>query len=230
MDSVICTSCLLGKPQSEFGDRARGKKCRQCKQCVAAQSRASYERNRKKKLSQNRRWYYENREARLKQTAEYQRTHPEVTARAGKKYREANRQKVAAYRRQYLEKNRARFNEWRRASRKQNAERQRVSFHKWRATAAGAGSSFTLAEWLALLEACNWSCVACGVHVSEIKAIYPGRDLVLEVDHITPLSIGGSGDISNIQPLCQACNNKKRKKVIDYRPAEVRLAFSLKAA
>ena len=39
----------------------------------------------------------------------------------------------------------------------------------------------------------------------------------LSVDHIVPLSLGGSNDISNIQPLCRACNSIKWAKIIDFR-------------
>jgi 5-methylcytosine-specific restriction endonuclease McrA len=65
---------------------------------------------------------------------------------------------------------------------------------KQRAAAAGyKGPHFTGAEWLALVEACGGACLACGV-VED-----------LTVDHIVPLSLGGSNAIGNIQPLCAAC-------------------------
>ena len=43
-------------------------------------------------------------------------------------------------------------------------------------------------------------------------------DVELTADHIVPISKGGSSDISNIQPLCSACNSAKRDRVVDYRP------------
>lgn len=43
----------------------------------------------------------------------------------------------------------------------------------------------------------GWECRACGTH----------RDLT--IDHITPLSKGGTDEISNLQTLCARCNSSK---------------------
>jgi 5-methylcytosine-specific restriction endonuclease McrA len=56
-------------------------------------------------------------------------------------------------------------------------------------------------------------CLACGSHEPE----------ALTVDHIVPLSLRGSNAITNVQPLCEPCNNTKGARVRDYRPVEVDL-------
>lgn len=56
---------------------------------------------------------------------------------------------------------------------------------------------------LAVFAKDRYSCVTCG-----------SRD-DLCVDHIYPLSKGGSSDMSNLQTLCRPCNSRKGAKVID---------------
>ena len=46
----------------------------------------------------------------------------------------------------------------------------------------------------------KYKCVFCGRSSKQIQ---------LEVDHIIPFSKGGSTDLSNLQPLCLACNRGK---------------------
>jgi len=63
-------------------------------------------------------------------------------------------------------------------------------------------------------EKSNYSCVYCNkkFNVAEnwnkLDAIHDG-EMFLEIDHIKPLSKGGSDSLENKQSLCQRCNNKK---------------------
>lgn len=52
-----------------------------------------------------------------------------------------------------------------------------------------------------LLHKYNFSCVHCGVKAG------------LTIDHIHPVSKGGTDDISNLQILCKSCNSKKGAKI-----------------
>jgi len=67
------------------------------------------------------------------------------------------------------------------------------------------GEHFTLEEWLALLEFYGHRCLRRGSRES------------ITVDHVVPLSLGGSNAIENIQPLCERCNTEKGATIRDYR-------------
>ena len=60
----------------------------------------------------------------------------------------------------------------------------------------------------------NFSCCYCGLLFikpfkwNKTEALHNG-EMFLEIDHIKPLSKGGSDNIENKQSLCQKCNNKK---------------------
>lgn len=70
----------------------------------------------------------------------------------------------------------------------------------------GAEGSHTLSEWDNLKKQFNNKCAICG------------EEKPLTIDHIIPLSKGGTDYISNIQPLCRNCNSKKSNK-LDYSPS-----------
>ncbi|EPF24946.1 MAG: HNH endonuclease [Microcystis aeruginosa Ma_MB_F_20061100_S19] len=47
----------------------------------------------------------------------------------------------------------------------------------------------------------NYQCQSCGK---------PENFTQLSIDHIIPLALGGSNDISNLQTLCLSCNRRKK--------------------
>ncbi len=73
-------------------------------------------------------------------------------------------------------------------------------WNRRRARIKGAEGSYSNKEWIDLVDACGHRCAHCGRQEPEIK---------LTVDHIIPISKGGTNYISNIQPLCGPCNSSK---------------------
>ena len=56
----------------------------------------------------------------------------------------------------------------------------------------------------AILNRDNYRCLACGANAKETK---------LQIDHIIPISKGGSNNIENLQTLCIDCNRGKSDKL-----------------
>ena len=61
-------------------------------------------------------------------------------------------------------------------------------------------------EGIYLIKALNTSN---GVHVD----VYTKDFELMTIDHILPKSKGGTNDIENLQPMCNACNAKKADKI-----------------
>jgi 5-methylcytosine-specific restriction endonuclease McrA len=64
----------------------------------------------------------------------------------------------------------------------------------------------TADEWNAKCEQYGMMCASCR------------ENKPLTRDHIVPISKGGGNSIDNIQPLCRACNTRKKDKTIHYAP------------
>lgn len=54
----------------------------------------------------------------------------------------------------------------------------------------------------------NYTCCICG------NSVYKEPNLLLEVDHIIPVSKGGATEASNLQTLCWRCNREKGNNII----------------
>ncbi len=118
------------------------------------------------------------------------------------RYRERHREELRERNREYYRRKPEMKSRYRRVNREARRLKHRVWEHNRRARARGAGGSFTTEQWLAVCDHFGNKCPGCG------------RYAKLTQDHIIPLSLGGTNDISNIQPLCQSCNCKKNNRVL----------------
>lgn len=91
---------------------------------------------------------------------------------------------------------------------KERREHSRFWSQRYKVQKKQAAGSHTLQEWLLLKAFYKNMCLCCKQFEPEIK---------LTEDHIVPLSMGGTDNIDNIQPLCESCNSRKFTKTIDYR-------------
>lgn len=154
--------------------------------------------------------------------AAYSKAHPEKSAARQAQYRQRHPERPLAYRQANKEKLNERGKVWKRANpdkvrantrkwhkahpqvvknwRKANPEAWRAQVQTRKALMANAEGRHTGAELKALMEQQRGRCAYCR---KSIKTRY-------SVDHIEPLSRGGSNWITNIQLLCQSCNSAKQ--------------------
>ncbi len=68
----------------------------------------------------------------------------------------------------------------------------------------GRGLSLQLRNQI--LERNGYTCQQCGASAHDMDDLNPGRKVRLHIDHIVPLSQGGTNDPDNLRVLCSNCN------------------------
>ena len=139
------------------------------------------------------------REERLAYDKVYRATHAVQIAQRAKAYRASNieksRARVRRWATEHPEKIRAKDIRWN----KENPERRSVYYQQYRARKRQAPmNDLTPKQWKSIKEHYGFRCVYCGK-----------KQTALTMDHITPLSRGGSHTYSNIVPACRSCNSRK---------------------
>lgn len=71
------------------------------------------------------------------------------------------------------------------------------------------GGDYALEDWETLCALAGGRCLA------------SGKETALTVDHVLPVSKGGSSYLTNLQPLCGSCNSSKKERHIDYRTPQI---------
>lgn len=229
--SKACTRCHETRPLEDFPpDRRRrdglDSRCRACKREATREA--------------NRRWYAvpENRERERKRTREAlrrRRSTPEgrEAAREASRRRYATEEGLAAHReanRRWIaiEGNRERQREAkrRRRSTEEGREVDREASLRWqrehpeahvarshrRRALKRAGGSYSVRDWERLVRRHEGRCAYC--------AEVPEEGLT--VDHVVPLSRGGTNTIGNLLPACGRCNRSKGARLlVEWRHSRV---------
>jgi 5-methylcytosine-specific restriction endonuclease McrA len=131
-------------------------------------------------------YYLANRGALLTYRHRYQQEHRDERAEKAHQYNQEHKAELAAYHRKYWE---------------EHPEICRISSARRRALLLEAEGTFTVDEWLQVLEDFDYCCAYCGVQLDAPT-----------MDHVVPLSKGGTNDIDNIVPACKSCNSRKRDR------------------
>lgn len=80
---------------------------------------------------------------------------------------------------------------------------------RYQAMRRANGGDYAVEDWEAMCALAGGRCLACG------------KEIALTVDHILPVSKGGSSYLTNLQPLCLSCNSSKKDRHIDYRTPQI---------
>ena len=203
--SFVCATCR----KEDFFVPRRGSQRKYCS--IKCKKKAEYLRNRDKYITRAENWIENNREKHNEYSAKtYQKNLEEnrrkarETARENRKKPEKREKMRESYRKWYYSGGKAIKAEWIR----NNRERANFLTRRRIARRKSAKGTYTFDEWNDLLVEYKHTCLCCKKKEPKIK---------LSVDHITPLTKGGSNYIQNIQPLCISCNSRKNNKTIDYR-------------
>lgn len=221
MLNKTCTKCKRILPFDAFSKNknAPDGHAWECKGCGLAYRQSVRDRlnernrqyraaNQEKCNEYGRRRYHETQEQQKARGKTYRESHPEKA----KEYYQKNRERVLANTQRWREANadspiyRQKMKEAVQKCRKAKPDLYNSYNNIRRAKVKGNGGSYTAQEWRDLCRSFGNVCLNCR------------RPEPLVVDHIIPVTKGGTSNVENLQPLCKSCNSRKHNKIIDYRP------------
>ena len=148
------------------------------------------------------------RAAKAEQARRYRDGNKPRIAASKREYREKNSGKVRAKKRRYYEENReallAKTYAWTEANPERARANRRRGFRKWRALKLDAVTVPYTLEQLAQRMAYYGN--ACYLKLEGCTVV--GTD----IEHVKPLSKGGSEMLCNLRPACKSCNSRKNAK------------------
>lgn len=184
-----CRKCGVEKPLSEFSmhKSSRDGKQSRCKACANAYAAAAYAADPERKKAKTTAWYRANKEK------------ADSAAAAWRKANAARRSATnAALYAANPERKKAVMSAWVKA----NPEKVRVIQHNRRARKCAIGGKLSPSLPMRLFALQKGKCACCGQPLGES----------FHLDHIMPISLGGTNTDDNIQLLRQRCNNQKHAK------------------
>lgn len=199
-----CWMCGEEKPLASFSRRAKSKDGLQghCKPCAVASSKKYHEDNREQRNAARRDWLRRNPEKAREYKRRFHETHPGYAARKMKEWREKNPEKLA--------EQRARHPDYYREWRAKNPDKVIEWVHVRRARIANAPEIRTVKR-LEIAERDGWKCHICGKRVTKKN---------WSLDHLVPLSKGGSHTPENVALAHRICNSRRGRGCL---PAQLRL-------
>jgi hypothetical protein len=184
----VCSLCGIEKEENDFYAKMGVNKC---KSCIQKQCREYYHKHKKEISIRSGRWRKRNRGQQKQYKIEYYKRNKQIINSKCKKYYKTNKDKCcdvsAKYRLNHMEEKRA-------------CERNR------RALKIGVGYEPYLSSYV--FERDGWVCGICGRKIN--KQLKHPDPLSPSIDHIVPLSKGGTDSPINVQESHLRCNFGKQ--------------------
>ncbi len=169
-----------------------------------------YLKNREKILKKAHERYHNNKESILVQVHEYRAENPDKPCEAAHKYYHSHKQEVlrkaseAYHSRPEKQKHKREYTNYYRHTPKGHAVMQQARYKRY--AAMNGNNSEDLTDLILEIRSSEVTCHICGQKLH-------GKDC--HIDHIIPLSKGGSHTSDNIAPACPKCNIEKGNKILD---------------
>lgn len=202
-----CSRCGELKPFSAFNRNRTNPDGLQrwCCDCRQAQARAAYQRDRETHLQKNAQYRERNREALRVRSRNWLKNHPEQIKTHQRKSKTVRKSAIDQYNAAYRATHRDQHKQTNLAWYQRNKERYRDYVHRRRACILSARAD-TISAW-AVFRRNDWICQICGQPVSP-KEKHPSP-LSPTIDHVIPLSRGGTHTWDNVQLAHLNCNKQK---------------------
>lgn len=231
-----CTGCNQSFPPTSehFPKNRRGKLAAWCKICTKAYSDRYYQEHKKQVSEKGKQHYIAHRSEILERQQKYVEANKEKVLARRERYKVTrkeyereryirNRKKNRERNKLYHEKHKERLNEYTRRYRKVHGERlnekkrrflrteigrlaDKAHQHRRRAQKQASGGTHTASQIQEQIQRQKSRCYYCRNKLKKGKYQW-------HIDHVVPLSRGGSNDISNIVITCPTCNLKKNDKL-----------------
>ena len=164
--------------------------------------------NKERITENNRKYYLANRERILAEQREYRRNYylanKEDILENNRKYYLANKERILERNRNYYLANKEHILvRTKKNNKKQYQQNESIRKYQYRSRCLRRNGTLQ-----ALLLRDGNNCLCCGVSFGETKPT---------IDHIIPMSRGGTDDLENLQMLCAPCNARKGNRIICYR-------------
>lgn len=203
---TVCEAIYVGHPLQLTCSKKCKTRRRNTRPGAAERQHAWYANNRDLTIKRASERYWNDTDAKAEYDKEYRQNNKEKIKVRKQKYNEENKEKVYAYKHNYYIENRERLSEDRHQKYLANP-----TYYKLKAAERRAklGGPIPVKEWNEKLIRLNFQCVYCCSKEN------------IQIDHIKPVSKGGTNHIDNLQPLCRACNARKSDKYPYEPPQEI---------